>query len=109
MATVNSIVFNAGSSGTEAVYSPGDPIAATVDWTPDSPSVSSAPFTLTAVVSDASGNPVATSAPASFSVDTSVAAGDVASVSDSGGRTWTGGAVASDGSGGETQTFSSVA
>ncbi len=108
MATINSITFNAGSTGTVGVYNPGDTIDATVDYVPDTPSVVPTTFTLTATVTNAGGTPTATSS-SDFVVDTPQAGGDTVQVADSGNRTWVEGATTSDGSGGLDVTFSSTA
>jgi hypothetical protein len=109
MAVINTITFNDGSTGTAALYAQGDPIQVTVDYTPDTASVTAEPFTLTATITNAGGTVTATSSPADFTVNVPSAAGDVAAVTDSGSRTWTAGAVTADGSGGEDAVFTSVA
>jgi hypothetical protein len=80
MASVNSITFD------QASYLAGSTITATVDYTPDTPSVVATTFTLTANVSDSTGAVVATNT-GDFVVNTPQA-GDTVSVSDTGSRTW---------------------
>lgn len=82
MASIDSLTFD------QASYNPGDTINLTVDYTPDTPSAIPQTFTATANLTDSGGNVVATSS-APFVVNEAQAAGDVASVSDDGGRTWT--------------------
>lgn len=88
MASVNTITFD------QAAYNVGDTITATVDYTPDTPSVVPSTFTLTANVNDTSGNVVATNT-ADFVVNTPQP-GDTVSVSDSGNRTWAEGATTTE-------------
>lgn len=80
MASVDSILFD------QPAYSPGSTVTCTVGYTPDTPSVSSQVFTVTANVVDQSGNVVATNT-APFTVNTPQA-GDKAAVSDDGSHTW---------------------
>jgi hypothetical protein len=108
MSTINSVTFNAGSSGTTGLYTAGDPVAVTVDYVPDAPSVAPATFTLTANITNAAGSVTATTQ-SNFTVDTPQAGGDTASVTDTGNHTWTEGVTTSDGSGGEVVTFSTTA
>jgi hypothetical protein len=108
VATISSITFNAGSGGVDGTYATGDPIDATVDYVPDTPSVVPQSFTLTANVSDAAGNVTATSS-APFTVNTTQPSGDTVAVTDTGNRTWTEGATTPDGSGGLDTVFSATA
>jgi hypothetical protein len=108
MSSINSITFNAGSGGTDGTYTTGDPIAATVDYTPDTASVVQQNFTLTSNVTDAAGNVTATST-APFTVNVPQPNGDTVSGSDDGGRTWAAGAATPDGSGGEDVVLSTTA
>lgn len=101
MASVNTITFD------QAAYNAGDAITATVDYTPDSPSVVPSTFTLTANVSDTAGNVVATST-GDFVVNTPQA-GDTVSVSDTGSRTWTEGATSTEADGSLSVPFSATA
>jgi hypothetical protein len=102
MASVNTIVFD------KAAYAVGDTVTATVDFTPDTPSTISTPFTFEAQVKDASGNPVGSPLSSSFSV-TSTQAGDTCSVSDSGNRTWTAGAETVEADSSISQAFTATA
>jgi hypothetical protein len=108
MSAINSITFNAGSTGVAGTYAQGDPVVATVDYTPDAPSVNAETMTLTANVTNSSGAVTATTT-SSFVVNTPVAGGDTVSVSDTGSHTWVEGTPVSDGSGGEDVTFSTTA
>jgi hypothetical protein len=92
VAAVNSITFD------QPAYTAGATITATVDYTPDTPSVVASTFTMTANVTDSGGNVVATNT-GDFVVNTPQP-GDSVSVSDTGSRSWTEGAttVESDGS-----------
>jgi hypothetical protein len=108
MASINSVTFNDGSTGTAGVYAQGDPVVATVDYTPDAPSVTAETNTLTANVTNASGEVTATTT-STFVVNTPVPGGDTVSVSDTGSHTWVEGTPTSDGSGGEDVTFSTTA
>ena len=107
MSTINSVTFNNGSTGTAGVYAQGDPVVATVDYTPDAPSVNAETMTLTANVTNAAGAVVTTTA--DFIVNTPVAGGDTVAVSDTGSHTWVEGTPISDGSGGEDVAFSTTA
>lgn len=97
MATINTITFD------QAVYNPGATITCAVNWTPDTAPVAPQEFTLTAVVTNASGEQTATST-STFTVNEPQASADVVSVSDTGSRTWTSGAVTMETGG----TFDSV-
>jgi hypothetical protein len=108
MATINSVTFNDGSTGVAGTYALGDPVTATVDYTPDAPSVTAETLTLTANITDAAGTVTATTA-APFTVNTPVAGGDTVAVSDTGNHTWVEGTPTSDGSGGEDVVFSTTA
>jgi hypothetical protein len=92
MASVNTITFD------KAAYAPGETITATVDYTPDTPSVAAETFTVTANVMNSGGTVVATNT-APFVVNTPQP-GDTVSVSDTGSHTWAEGAttVETDGS-----------
>jgi hypothetical protein len=107
MSTINSVTFNNGSTGTAGVYALGDPMVATVDYTPDAPSVTAETQTLTANVTSASGTVVTTTA--DFTVNTPVAGGDTVAVTDTGSHTWVEGTPTSDGAGGEDVSFSATA
>lgn len=86
MATVNSIAFD------QPAYAAGSVITATIDYTPDAPSVTAATFTLTSNVVNSGGTVVATST-GDFIVNTPQPGGDTVQVSDSGSRAWTEGAT----------------
>lgn len=102
MAAVNTIAFD------KAAYNTGDTITVTVDFAPDTPSTISTPFTLTAQVSDASGNPVGSPSTSTFSV-VSTQQGDTCGVSDSGTRAWTAGAETVEADGSISQSFTATA
>lgn len=102
MAAVNTVVFD------KAAYNTGDTITATVDFTPDTPSTVSTPFTFTAQVHDASGNPVGTAQTGTFNVN-STQQGDKCEVSDSGNRTWTAGAETVEADSSISQAFTATA
>lgn len=99
MAAINSVIYNAGSGGTDGVYSPGDPIIATVDYVADVPSVVASGFTVTTTVTNAAGAVTATN-DSTFTVNEPQAGGDTVAVADSGSHAWTQGATTpqSDGS-----------
>jgi hypothetical protein len=101
MASVNSITFD------QVAYTAGDTITATIDYTPDTPSVVATTFTLTANVNDTSGAVVATST-GDFVVNTPQA-GDTVSVSDTGSRTWAEGATATESDGSLSVPFTATA
>lgn len=102
MATVNSITFDAAS------YDSGATVSASVNFTPDAPSVSPTTFTLTASLHDAAGNEVATNT-APFVVNVASPSADTLSVSDDGNHTWTVGAAAAQGDGSETSVCTTTA
>jgi hypothetical protein len=102
MAAVNSIAFD------QAAYAAGSVITATVDFTPDTPSTLSTPFTFTAQVTDAGGNAVGDPMSSTFNV-TSTQAGDSCVVSDSGSRTWTAGAETVEADSSISQAFTATA
>ena len=95
MSTINSITFNAGSSGADGTYATGDTIDATTNYLPDTPSVVPQTFTLTSSVSDAAGN-VTSTLQAPFTVNAAQPNGDTVADSDDGGRTWTPGPTTPD-------------
>ncbi len=82
MASINSLTFD------QPVYNPGDLITLDIDYTADTPSVVPTTFTATAVITDATGTQVASSA-APFVINVAQAAGDVVSVTDTGNHDWT--------------------
>jgi hypothetical protein len=102
MAAVNTIAFD------QASYNVGDTITATVDFTPDTPSTISTPFTFTAQVTDAGGNAVGSPMSSTFNVN-STQAGDTCAVSDSGSRTWTVGAETVEADSSISQAFTATA
>ena len=102
MAAVNTIAFD------KASYAAGDTITATVDFTPDTPSTISTPFTFTAQVTDAAGNPVGSPSTGTFNV-TTTQQGDKLAVSDSGNRTWTAGAETVEADSSISQAFTATA
>jgi hypothetical protein len=114
MATINSITFNAGSTGTDGSYNTGDPIAATVNWVPDTAPVVAQSFTLSASVVNSGGTTTATDS-APFTVNVSVSAGDVIQASStdasgaSDGRVWAVGAPALNSDGSVTTVVSTTA
>jgi hypothetical protein len=81
MASIQSITFD------QPVYSPGDMITLTVDYTADVPGTTPVTFTATVNVTDSAGA-VTASAAAPFAVSMPSAGGDVVSVTDTGSRTW---------------------
>lgn len=81
MASVDVITFD------KASYAPGDTVDATVNYTPDTPSVVSQTFNATFTLNDANGNPVASNS-APFVLNTPQA-GDKGSMADDGGHSWT--------------------
>jgi hypothetical protein len=81
MAVINSITFS------QASYTPGQTVEVTVDYTPDTPGVTTQSVSVTVNVTDQSGN-ILTTDTATFTVNTPQA-GDSVTVSDSGDRTWT--------------------
>lgn len=101
MAAVNSITFD------KPAYAPGDTVTATVDYTPDTPSVTSQTFTVTANVMDAAGAVVATNT-APFAVNSSQA-GDTVSLSDDGNHTWAEGATTVEADGSLSVPFTATA
>ena len=110
MATLNSITFNAGSGGVAGTYAPGDPVQATIDYTPDVPSVVPEVFTFTGNVVNSGGGVVAT-LDAPFTVNQSQPNADTVQVSDTGNHSWTEGATTPDPAvaGNLDVTFSSTA
>ena len=81
MASISSMTFD------ETAYNPGDTITLTVDYVPDTPSVVPTTFNATAVITDSSGNQVAsTSAP--FVINVAQPSGDQVSVTDDDNHTW---------------------
>lgn len=101
MASVNSITFD------KTAYAPGDTVTTTIGYTPDTPSVASQTFTVTANVMDASGAVVATNT-APFSVNTAQA-GDTVSLSDDGSHTWAEGATTVEADGSLSVPFTATA
>lgn len=101
MASVNSITFD------QAAYEVGATITATVDYTPDTPSVVPSTFTFTANVTDPNGNVVGSNT-ADFVVNTPQP-GDSVSVSDTGNRTWTEGSTTTEADGSLSVPFTATA
>ena len=99
MASINSVTFNAGSTGSDGVYDVGDSIVATVDYTADTPALVAAPFTLTTTITNAGGTVTAQNE-SSFTVNEPQPNPDTVQVADTGSRSWTEGSqtVNSDGS-----------
>jgi hypothetical protein len=89
MAAISSITFD------QASYNQGATITATIDYTPDTPSVTPTTFTLTANVVNSGGTTVASSN-SDFTVNVPNPGGDIVQVSDTGNRTWTEGATTPD-------------
>lgn len=108
MSTINSVTYNAGSGGTDGVYSPGDPIIATVDYTADTPSVVASPFTVTTTVTNAGGTVTATN-DSTFTVNEPQAGGDTVAVADSGNHAWTQGTTTPQSDGSLSVPFSTTA
>lgn len=102
MAAINSVTFD------KAAYNAGETVTATINFTPDTPSTVSVPFTLTTQIHDASGNPVGEASTSTFSV-TSTQQGDTCSVSDSGSRSWAAGTEAIESDGSLSQSFTATA
>lgn len=102
MAAVNTIAFD------KAAYNAGDTITVTVDFTPDTPSTVANTFTLSAQVTDASGNPVGSASTSTFTVN-SQQQGDKLAVSDSGSRAWSAGAETIEADGSLSQAFTATA
>jgi len=82
MASITSMSFD------QASYDPGATMTLTVEYVADTPSANPVTGTATADITNSGGTVTATSS-APFVVNEPVAAGDVVSVSDDGGRTWT--------------------
>lgn len=101
MATINSIAFD------QPDYAEGAVITATVNFTPDSPSVAPVTHTLTAEVKDAAGNVLATSS-SPFVINVAQA-GDTVSVSDDASHTWAEGSPAPQADGSVTVEFTTSA
>jgi hypothetical protein len=80
MAAINSMVFD------QAAYRPGQAVTLTVDYTPDTPGMSSHVFTATFTLADVNGSVVA-SQDAPFTVNTPQP-GDKGKVTDDGSHTW---------------------
>lgn len=113
MATVNTQVYNDGTTGAAGVYNPGDAISLAVNYTPDTPSVVAAPFTATTTITNSGGTVTATSS-SSFVVNQTQENGDTAAESDTGSRAWAAGTPAPgapDGNGAATVdvTFTTTA
>ena len=107
MSTINTVTFSAGSGGQDGVYTPGDLITLTANYTADTPSVVATPFTATTTITDAAGTVTATNE-STFTVNIPQA-GDKAAESDSGSRAWTEGATAPQADGSLTVTFTAAA
>ena len=82
MASITSMSFD------QPAYSPGDTMTLTVDYVADTPSVNPVTGNALASITDAGGT-ITASDSAPFVVNEPVAAGDVVSVTDDGGRAWT--------------------
>jgi hypothetical protein len=82
MASIQSITFD------QAAYNPGDTITLTVDYTADVPGTTPTTFMATVNVTDSTGAVTAT-ASAPFVINVPAAGGDVVSVTDTDGHTWT--------------------
>lgn len=114
MATISSITFNAGSTGTDGSYNTGDTITATVNWTPDTAPVVAQSFTLNVDVVNSGGTTTASQS-APFTVNVSVSAGDVIQASSvdaagtSDGRVWAVGAPTLNSDGSVTTVVSTTA
>jgi len=102
MATVNSITFD------QPAYTAGSMITAAVNYTPDAPTSTAQTFTMTATLSDAAGNAVATNT-APFVVNTVNANAETLAVSDDGSHTWVVGAAAAQADGSETSDCTTTA
>lgn len=83
MASIDTMTFDQSTP-----YAQNAPVTLTIGYTPDVPGVVPTTFTANAVITDASGNQVASSA-SDFVVNVAQPSGDKVSVADTGSRTWT--------------------
>lgn len=109
MATIHSITYSAGTGGTAGVYSPGDSVVQSLNYTADVPSVVASVFNVTTTITEAATGTVTATEPSSFTVNTPQAGGDTAATTDSGPHTWTEGATAPQSDGTLLVTFTTTA
>jgi hypothetical protein len=102
MASIASITFD------QALYTPGQTITLTVDYTPDSPPASVVTSQATVTISQAVVVTAQESAPFEVS-EPQVGVADVVAVTDTGGRTWTQQSNTSNPDGTATAVFTATA